>query len=85
MTIVWFGNLTVKQLKERHNLSITDEEIEELEKYRSDKVELQENTFHIYDAPEGIHLKGDLIRTKILDILGKYSDEFKYRVQVYEK
>ncbi len=85
MTTVWFGNLTIKQLKERHNLSITDEEIEELEKYRSDKVKLKENTFHIYDVPESIHVKGDLAKTKILDILGKYSGEFKYRIKIYEK
>ena len=81
---VWFGDLTVKELKERHGLSMTDEEIQELEKYRSSDTTLKENTFHIYAEPESIHLKGREVKEKVVGILSKYSSEFKYKFGVYE-
>lgn len=72
--VIYLGNLTVKELEDKHSFTLSDEERATLESMRQDKAEnVQSDKFHIFDIPRVIACGSKDTAIKVYEILKQYS------------
>lgn len=71
---IYLGNLTVKELEDKHSFTLSDEERATLESMRQDMAEVVKNDkFHIFDIPRVIACGSKDTAIKVYEILKQYS------------
>lgn len=73
MAGIALGNLTVKELEEKHDFTLTDEHRSTLEAMRQDNAQhIEKGKFHIFDMPRTIMCDSMDTMQKVYDILKGY-------------
>lgn len=71
---IYLGNLTVKELEDKHSFTLSDEERATLESMRQDKAEnVKSDKFHVFDIPRVIACGSKDTAIKVYEILKQYS------------
>lgn len=72
--MIYLGNLTVKEVEDKHSFTLSDEHRATLESMRQDKAEnIKSDKFHIFDIPRVIACGSKYTAIKVYDILKQYS------------
>lgn len=67
------GNLTIKELEEKHGFTLTEEHRSTLEAMRQDNAQhIEKGKFHIFDMPRNILCGDDGTCKKVYSILKEY-------------
>ena len=81
---IYLGNLTTKQIEERLEITLTDDERKELEECREntcDKV-AGNDVWHCYDLPFEMVCGSPKVADKVYKILSPYSDKMRGQLRV---
>lgn len=81
---IYLGNLSVRQLESRCQITLTDNERDTLESIREhncDKVD-GNNKIHIYDLPFMVVCGNPQARKTVIDILTPYADKIEVPLQI---
>lgn len=78
------GNLTFRELAERHQFTLTEEELATLEALRQDNASIEKGAdkCHIFDMPRVIVCGNKDTQHRVVDILMKYAGEIKGEIQI---
>lgn len=71
--IIYLGNLTVKELEDKHSFALSNEHRATLENMRQNKAEnVESDKFHIFDIPRAIACGSKDTAIKVYEILKQY-------------
>lgn len=78
------GNLTFRELAEKHQFTLTEEELATLEALRQDDASVEKGTdkYHIFDMPRVIVCGNEDTQHKVVDVLMKHAGEIKGEIQI---
>lgn len=80
---ILLGNLTVKELEEKHGFSLSDEHRQTLESMRQNTAQpIKNDKFHIFDLPRTILCGSEGIAIKVYEILKQYKIEGKINIAI---
>lgn len=78
---IYLGNLSLENIEDRLQFKLTEEEKEELNKYRCQHADIEKDTWHCFDIPFLIYCNGKAFDV-VMKIFGKHQKEFKGQIQV---
>ena len=71
---IYLGNLTIKELEEKHSITLSDEHRSALESMRQNNADnVKSDKFHIFDIPRVIACGSKDTAIKVYEILKQYS------------
>ena len=78
------GNLTFRELAEKHQFTLTEEELATLEALRQDDASVEKGTdkCHIFDIPRIIICGNEDTQRKAINVLMKHAGEIKGEIQI---
>ncbi len=78
------GNLTFRELAEKHQFTLTEEELAALEALRQDNARVEEGAdkCHIFDMPRVIVCGNEDTQHKVVSVLMKHASEIKGEIQI---
>lgn len=78
------GNLTFRELAEKHQFTLTEEELATLEALRQDNASVEEGTdkCHIFDMPRVIVCGNADVQRRVICALMKHASEIKGEIQI---
>lgn len=78
------GNLTFRELAEKHQFTLTEEELATLEALRQDDASVEKGTdkCHIFDMPRVIVCGNVDVQIRVVGVLEKHASEIKGNIQI---